>query len=282
MFHMELFTSSIASGTTTPQQVTYFTPDNILPKQVNGVQISPDLPFLMAVMGVGANLATVRIQMASFLPFPYINLSPNNRGTAFESPPRIWDFSAHPIPLKPTEELDIFATQNLGTPQTEFVACLFSDAKPNPLGVSLNPAKLTSIASDPGRFFTAHWTFGTALTAGQWSIVQPSFDFPLYAGTYALVGARVMSATALFFRMFPAQGPKWRPGGIAVQNYDQIDAYNQRLFSPYGTTPAGWAVWLTFYQNVPPQVEIFATAADPSGEGWFDLVYLGPSVAPSI
>jgi hypothetical protein len=82
--------------------------------------------------------------------------------------------------------------------------------------------------------------------------------------------------------MFPAMGPKWRPGGICVQAYDQIDMYGQRFQPAYGGLGQNWGVWLTFFQNVPPQVEFFATSADTAEEGWFDLVYLGPQTTPSI
>jgi hypothetical protein len=51
----------------------------------------------------------------------------------------------------------------------------------------------------------------------------------------------------------------------------------QRLFYEQRIHDKHWGVWLTFYQNVPPQIEIFATAADTAEEGWFDLVYLGPN-----
>ena len=282
MFHLELFSSSIASGANTFAQVTYFTPDNILPKLVNGMQVSPDIPFLHSVFGVGAHLVHVRAQANSMLPFPYPALSPNNRGSAFESPPRIWDYSSAPIPLKPTEEFDIFATQNSGGGETQYVAVQFSDGQKTPLPVQINPPGIKDSPAMPGRFFSAHWTASTTLTAGGWTQVQPAFDQALYAGYYALVGARCYSATGLFFRMFPAMGPKWRPGGICVQSYDGMDPYNQRYIPDYGPTPGGWGVWLTFFQNVPPQVEFFATSADTAEEGWFDLVYLGPQTTPSI
>ena len=83
--------------------------------------------------------------------------------------------------------------------------------------------------------------------------------------------------------MFPAMGPKWRPGGICVNAYDQIDPPGQR-FMPLmtGLWGGGWGPWLTFYQNVPPQVEFFATAADVAEEMWFDLLYLGPQTTPAI
>jgi len=282
MFHVELFTSSIATGANTFAQLTYFTPDNILPKLVNGMQVSPDLPFLMYVAGVGANLVHVRAQANSMLPFPYPALSPNNRGSGFESPPRIWDYSVAPIPLKPTEEFDIFATQNSAGAQTEYVLAAFSDANPMALPVTVNPMGIRDSPAMPGRFFSAHWTASTTLTAGQWTQVLPAFDQALYAGYYALVGARCFSATGLFFRMFPAMGPKWRPGGICVNAYDQLDPFNQRYKNGWSQTITPWGVWLTFFQNVPPQVEFFATAADVAEEGWFDMVYLGPQTTPAI
>lgn len=282
MFHLELYTSSIASGANTFAQVTYFTPDNIIPKLVNGCQVSPDLPFLHSVFGVGAHMVDVRAQANSMLPFPYPTLTPNNRGTAFESPPRHWDFSKAPIPLKPTEEFDIFATQNSGGSETQYVAVQFTDANPQPLPTVINPIAIRDQPATPGRYFSAHWTATTTLTAGGWTQVQPSFDQALYAGYYALVGARAFSATGLFFRMFPAMGPKWRPGGVCTQAYDQLDPPGQRGFSGWVPGMHGWGVWLTFFQNVPPQVEFFATSADTAEEGWFDMIYLGPQTTPAI
>jgi len=61
-----------------------------------------------------------------------------------------------------------------------------------------------------------------------------------------------------------------------------MDPANQRFYSSYGTHAEGWGMWLTFFQNVPPQVEFFATANDAAEEGWFDMVYLGPQTTPGI
>ena len=282
MFHAELFSSSIATGANTFAQLTFFTPDNILPKLVNGMQVSPDLPFLHSLAGVGAHMVHLRAQANSMLPFPYPTLDPNNRGSSFESPPRFWDLSKNPIPLKPTEEFDIFASQNAGANETEYVLVQFTDANPVQLPLAVNPMAIRDNPAVPGRFFSAHWTATTTLTAGGWTQVQPAFDQALYAGYYALVGVRCFSATGFFFRMFPAMGPKWRPGGICVNAYDQLDPPGQRYMSGWSGSMSSWGVWMTFYQNVPPQVEFFATAADTAEEGWFDLVYLGPQTTPAI
>jgi len=282
MFHLELFSSSIATGANSFAQLVYFTPDNILAKQVSGLQVSPTLPMLHSYFGVGAHLVHVRAQANSMLPFPYISSSPNNRGSGFESPPRGWDFSRWPLALKPTEEFDIFATQNSGGAETEYVAVQFCDGPPTPIGVQVNPIGIAAAPAMPGRFFSAHWTNTVTVTAGQWSLVQPLFDQALYAGYYSLVGARCFSATGLFFRMFPSYGSLWRPGGACVQAYDAMDLQNQRYMNSFGAEPGGWGEWMTFYQNVPPQVEFFCTAGDTAQEGWFDLVYLGPQVTQGL
>lgn len=279
MFHMELFSSSnTTSGANTFKQVNYVTTDNVLPAQVSGLQVSPQLPYVMAVFPIGAHLVHTRIQSNSMLPFPYITMDPGNRGSAFESPPRYFDFSNFPLPLKPTEEFDVFCSQNSGGSETQYVAVQFSDGKPTPLPLTVNPANMISSPITPGRFFTVHWTAAVTLTAAAWTQVAPTFDQALYAGYYALVGARAFSATGLFFRMFPSFGPLWRPGGVCVQAYDSLDPDNQRYSNAYEPAPSSWGVWLTFYQNVPPQVEFFATSGDTAEEGWFDLVYLGPQV----
>src|SRR5271156_6123449 len=117
MFHAELFSSSIATGAQTFAQLNYVSADAILTSIINGVQVSTSLPNLHSVIGIGANLVHVRAQANSMLPFPYITMGPNNRGAVAESPVRYFDFSHWPLALKPTEEFDIFATQNAGAGQ---------------------------------------------------------------------------------------------------------------------------------------------------------------------
>jgi len=285
MFHAELFTSSINTGAQLFQQLTYFQSDAILTPIINGVQVSTTLPAVHSVLPIGANLVQVRAQANSMLPFPYITMNPVNRGAVAESPPRIFDFSKWPLYLKPTEELDIFATQNSGGAETDYVLVQFTDGIMNPIPVTVNPPSMPAAPTTPGRFFTAHWTDpATALVGGSWTKVQPAFDRALYAGSYALVGARVKSATGLFFRMFPSFCPLWWPGGVCTQSYDGMDPYNQRYMNTFGMEPSGWGVWLNFYQNTPPAVEIFATANDAANtvEGWFDLVYIGPQVQQGL
>src|SRR5215472_15497486 len=105
MFHTEIFSSSIASGATTRAQINYVSAGAVLPILNQGVQVSPYLYKGLFAAMVGANAVQLQLQAPSQLPFPYINLMPNNRGSAFESPPRFWDFSRNPLEFRPTEEL---------------------------------------------------------------------------------------------------------------------------------------------------------------------------------
>src|SRR5258708_828356 len=136
MFHAELFSSSIATGAQAFAQLNYFTPDAILTPIINGVQVSTNLPAVHSVMPVGANLVQVRAQANSMLPFPYITMNPVNRGAAFESPARISDYSKWPLFLKPTEEFDIFAAQDSGGSETEYVLVNFTDGVMNQIPVA--------------------------------------------------------------------------------------------------------------------------------------------------
>jgi hypothetical protein len=278
-FHAEAFQSSIASGANTFAQVNYVKTNALLVGAgANGMQVSFELPKLAYVAGVSANLVHVRPQANSMTPFPYLTLSPNNRGTAFENPPRVWDLFNQPLPMLATEEFDIQATQNAGVAQSPNVFCQFSDGPILPRTFQIFPPGVERNPRTPGRFTIAHATATTTLTANAWTAVVPAFDQTLPAGFYAILGMRAFSATALFARIAPAMGPKWKPGGIAVQAYDSFDSPGQRAIPLMGYVIAPWGVWYQFYQNVPPNVEFFATAADAAEEIWFDLLFLGENM----
>lgn len=264
MFHMEAFSvSDTTSGANTFVQANYVTTNIVLPKSSNGLQVSPALPFLHSVFGLGVSLCHIRVQTPKFAPQPYPNLDPNNRGTAIENPPRIHDFSDNPLPLGPTDELDVFVSQNSGGTETERVFVQTTDNLLQPI--------------PPGKIFSVHAVSATTLVPNQFTPCQLTFDFPLPGGTYALVGARAFSATALAFRVLSSMGTIYRPGGVACQAYDQLDPPGQRAYPWDGQYGKGWGVWVTFFQNVPPQIEMFATSADTAEE--FDLDLVQTSVA---
>jgi hypothetical protein len=272
---LEVFRSSLSSGVTDVlQQVNYVPQGAILAPSSFGVQVSAFLNKLNAVWGVGATLENISPQAASMLPLPFPNLAPNNIGTAIESPAKYWDFSRGPKPLRPTETLNIFASQTSGGAETETVFVEFTDG----LITAAPPLAQGPAINGNGMFTTAHATATATLTANAFTQVTPILDNPLPAGTYALVGARVMSAKALAFRMKPIVEPLWRPGGVAVQAADQFDAPGQRFMNPLTGYMSHWGIWLTFFQNTVPNVDIFSTAADTVQDFWFDLIKLSDVV----
>jgi len=275
MFHMELFRSALSSGTTDVfQQLTYYSTNAVLAPLVNGMQVSAMLPWLHSFFGVGAHLENIRPQSASMLPLPYPTFAPNNIGTAAETPAKFWDLMMNPKALRPTEEFDIFASQTNGSSETEAVFVNFTDNNPTPA-----PALATGpTINGNGQFFIAHATATTTLGANAWTQVTPLLDLPLPAGFYALVGARAMSAGALAFRMLPIVEPLWRPGGVAVQVADQLDPPNQRFFNPLTGKRSKWGVWLTFFQNTIPNVQLWSNSADTKEDFFFDLIKISDVV----
>lgn len=248
MFTTELYTSSVASGALNQVTSVY---SGVTPTLNKGFQC-PQLNNLGYVYQVSLTGQRCQIQAPSLRTLPYPDFVPVNVGAGlFESPVRGADWMRHPLPLAYTEEVDAFAV--VGTTHVVYTAIAFTDGPATPA-----PA---------GRMFTAHATSSTTLTAGAFTTVALAFDQALPAGMYALIGARVYSATAVIFKMIPAMGPLWQPGGIGVQAYDGMTPEGQR----YG----GWGTWLTFQQNVPPSVNLFATAADTAQEAWLDLVKIG-------
>jgi len=284
MFHVELYSSSLASGAAnTFQQANGVFTDNVLPSQNNGFTVLQQLPYLMGAIMISTNAVHLRPQSNSMLPFPYITHTPNNRGAAAESPVRMLDLSLTPLPLRPTEELDMYASQNSGGAQTVYILALFCDGPPSPLTFPLMPGNILSGQVQVGRAFTVHATGTTTLTASAWTSVALTLDQTLPPGTYALIGMRGFSATGKFIRLFPSVPPQWRPGTICTQAYDAMDPWFARAWPIFGgrvVAPSG--IWATFPQNVLPQVEFYATSADTAEEVWLDLVYISTQVMPTV
>ena len=253
MFHTSAFSASIANDGDLHQLTEI--PDSILPASGSGL-LSSNLAYIMAVAYVGASLVRGQFQAPSLRDYGNLDTQPINIGTAFESPPRLDDFSMKMIPAAQSEEWDMFAAQDDAMDseiETGFLWSSDGNIVPVP------PKKIVQI----------HWNASITLAKGGWSLIQMTMAQPLAAGTYALVGARCVSAGLLAFRFVPTGSQTAtvaRPGGIGVQAEDQLDWPRQRR--------GGWGTWLTFTNTTPPQVELFSLSDDTSEEGEIDIVPL--------
>ena len=249
MFHIALYSSSLAAGTAL-LQVTQVT-DPIVAPSGNGFLVGA-LSNLMRVAGVGTNLTRVQLTSASIRKYAPFDIGGVNVGAAIETPPRYMDWSDQPIPLNVNEELDAFAVQSNAGAQLERVAVWFTDG---------------AVRRVQGRYFSVHWTSSTALTANAWSAVTPTLDNGIPSGTFALVGSRAISAGGLFHRFIPRSGPAFRPGSFMFQAQDGFDMLADR----YGNL----GEWLRFTNTTLPQIEMFSGTADATQEGYLDLIQVG-------
>jgi hypothetical protein len=154
--------------------------------------------------------------------------------------------------MNPTDELDIFTAQNSGGAETEYVFVSLSDGLVHPA-----PA---------GRFFTVHGTGSTTVTPSAFSLrnysTRPSrLDSTPWSRAH-------IRRHGEGFQTRSAMEPLWRPGGTALATYDALDPPAARIFYD-GQVVAPWGVWMSFYQNVPPQLDMFCQAQIPRRNfGW--------------
>lgn len=251
MFHLALFSSSIASATAN-QQVTQVT-DNLIAPSASGFLVPMTINKLMRAAGVGNLIQRFQLSSPSLKKFTPFDGNPGNTGTLISSPARALHFEKNPIPLSVNEELDAFITNSgAGATQTT-VAAWFCDGPIAPV--------------TGGQVFSVHWTASTTLTANAWTSFAITLDNGLPSGTFAIVGSRMKSAGALFHRFIPRGGAPYRPGTFAQQAFTDYGLDMDR----YG----GIGEYLRFTNTTPPQVEVFSLSADTTEDGFLDLIQVG-------
>lgn len=249
MFHLALYSAAIASATANTQLNQLG--DAVIATSVNGYLVNGQLPNLMRVAGVGNILNRAQLSSASIRKFFPWDINPVNVGTVFESPARVVHLENSPFALTPNEELDCYVTDSAATSTQTTVGVWFCDGPIRPI---VNNGILT-----------VHWTASITLTANVWSAVTMSFDNGIPSGTWAIVGSKQKSASALFHRFIPRGGNSpARPGTTSVQTFDGFALEMDRM--------GGLGQWMQFTNTTPPQCEIFAGSADTSEEGFLDLL----------
>lgn len=249
-FHLALFHASLAGNAAITQLVALG--DQGLSLSGNGYLVPVTLPKIMRAAGVGALLMRAQLNSGSLREFTPFDLSPVNVGALIGSPAAFQDWSEHPLPLKPEEELDAFILNSGVGPTRTTVAVWLCDGPVRPV---------------LARPFTVRWTSAVALAAAfAWSSITPVFDNPLPSGVFALVGSRLQSATGLFHRYLP-KGPGFRPGTFCTQTDAAVEVAGDR----YGKM----GEWMRFTNTTVPAIEEFAGLADAAQSGYMDLIQVG-------
>lgn len=249
MFHLALYHASVGAG---PLQLNALG-DVVLAPSANGYLVPAGINRIIRVIGVGGLLQRAQLNSASLRDYTPFDVDPVNVGTVMASPVNELDFHDNPIPLAVNEELDCFVTNSGAGPTRTTVGVTFADGP-------ITPVK--------GRVFTVHWTSAVALSAAFiWASVTPVLDNGLPSGTFAIVGSRQNSATALFHRFVPRGGAPYRPGTSSIQTYAGGQNRNDR----YGRM----GEFMRFTNTTLPNIEVFALAADATQDGFIDLVQVG-------
>lgn len=247
MMHLAVYSAAIASATANQQLAALADP--IIAPSGKGYLVNAQVPKVLRVIAQGGLLNRAQLMSASIRDYAPFDLNPVNVGTLIESPGRYIDFSDNPIPLKPDEELDVFVSNSAATSTQTSVAVLMGDGPIRPVR---------------GRIFSVHWTITTTFAAAGFTAFTPVLDNGIPAGTFALVGSRLVSASALFHRIIPRGGSPFRPGSSSAQAYDQ----HPEMFDRMGNM----GEWLRFTNTTLPQIEAFQLAADAAADGFLDLI----------
>lgn len=213
--------------------------------------IVPALNLLIGAWAGGATISQAQIQSPTLRRQQNIDIGPLNISAAVVQPGTLNDFSQSPVDLSKDEALDFFVAETAAGAERENGLIWLSDGNLSPVA---------------GDVFTLRFTGTTTLVAFTWTACPITFAQTLPAGLYAVVGMHMFGATPLAARINPV-GSLWRPGCLAF-------ATNSAFYAPQFRRNS-WGEWCRFAHNTPPQIEVFATAADTAQTGFLDLVKVG-------
>lgn len=258
-FHVSAYGASLAAG---PNLDTAAAQDDVLVTR-NSHLIFTSPYWLLGAAPIGALINRSRFGNAALQRYSFVHLHPLIVSATVPTIPQFMDLRANPIRLPMNEELTV-ESGNSGAGPTITSAILMLGAQ----GWSRNlPSYIDRIVVRA----TAVVAAGTTTTWG--ALANLVFERDLLNGTYSVLGATVVAAGALAFRMRfidqPAiDGKQHRPGGLVQQSHTT---------QPNEVWSGGWGEWGRFHTFSPPQIQTYGDAAGGTYEVRLDLAYLGES-----
>lgn len=256
-FHVSAYSESLGAVTNSDVNAAQ---DDVL--QLRNSHLIFSEPFnLIAAYGSSTTLTRARFGNVALTVRGTNHLWPLDRTDTTQRYPAIMDLREMPMSLPMNEELTIEATTDAAGPViANFVLFL---AKPQwsmnlPRGLETFTTRATAVV--------------TAGSASSWTTLAALvMERDLYNGVYAVVGANVVAANAIAFRMFfPSQritdGRQLRPGGLIT---------NTVGLAPWEGQSRGLGEWGRFHTFELPSIQILDDTAGGTYEVRLDLVYLG-------
>lgn len=242
-------------------QTTALVDDTVLQRRNSNLILSE--PYnLLAAYAIGVDMTRARFNNVALTTRGVPHLWPITRSATVVSRPRITDLRDMPLKLPVNEEIIMEVSQDgpaMGTSQSSVVAWVGKpDFKRNiPRGHMFRVRATVVITAGAENAFTA--------------LATPVMERDLFGGVYSVVGAHLVAANGIAFRMFfPRQpcieGRQHRPGGL-VQN-----AIGDH---PWEAQDMGFGEWGRFHTFEPPQVQVLSDAAGGTYELRLNVVFLG-------
>ena len=257
MYHLAMYSESL--GSVTNSDINAATDDVLGVRNSHLILTEPY--DLIAYHGASSTLTRARFGNASLQQIGIPHLFPLGRSDTIPARPEIVDRRVLPIRLPMDEEITIEATTDaVGPVISNFVLWLKPEGETYnlPMGRDRLQVRATAVV--------------VAGAASAWTaLANLTFERDLLAGSYAIVGAVVVAANAIAFRLrFPdavtIRGKQLRPGALVM---------NAVGLMPWEAQFGGLGEWGRFHTFSPPQVQCFDDTAGGTYEVRLDLVYLG-------
>ena len=210
--------------------------------------VPPELPNIAAIMAYGANVTQARLISPVLRKQLNIDVAPIHR-TITSTVVQWMDFFDRPVPLQGRDILNFQAAEEAAGAATQIgLVWLMDKIDPVPAGLPALTLRLTG---------------ATSVTSMQWTNCALTPQQSLAPGRYAIVGMRVVSATAVAGRLVIPGNP-FRPGVPAATRVDYANCPRLRLGN------AG--VWGYIEHDLPPTLDILTTGTDTSQDVYLDLI----------
>lgn len=245
MFH--LAANYVAIGQTADTDIVAV-PDTVLNIQ-NSHFVLPQPMDLWAAFVSSLTMTRVKLTLPSIAQYGGTWLRPQSNALLPPTDPNVVDMRTNPFRIPAFEEIRYLGTSGLACGTEAAYAISILGATPTP--------------APKGQQYTIRGTSTTAGVAKTWTGITMTWDNQLPDGRYAVVGANLVSATAVAFRLIFNQ-QTWRPGALGLAT---AGLRNHAMFDK-----GGLGMWGQFQPIFYPNVEILDNATGNSHTLFLDCI----------
>lgn len=248
-FHLSAFRGSVTNGTTNTAIAGVL--DAALTRSASSNFLAPPNSIISAAISGGVNASRARINTPAVRQVGFPQIAPMGTGVTATNPQNIAYWGPNGARPKDADEVSVEYTH--------------SDAGAQ-VGWALMWWRFGHKAWTPGIQYRLRYTAAITAVVGSWVSGALAFDQTLPSGIYQIQGMDAFGTNLLGARLaFPGGG--WRPGVLA---HNTLSTVPRQEF-----VDGSLGVFGEFDSVNPPQLEVYAEAANSAQEGFLDVVRLG-------